>query len=50
MDGGKHPYMGAAIAIVLCLLVVLVVRRAIRALRALFAGAENELADTTSSS
>ncbi len=46
----KHPYMGAAIAIVLCLLVVLVVRRAIRALRALFAGAENELADTTSSS
>jgi len=45
----KHPYVGAVIAIALCLLVVILIRWVIRALRALFAGAENELADTTRS-
>ncbi len=40
----KHPYIGASIAILLCLIVVLVMRWVIRALKALFVGAEHELA------
>ncbi len=40
----KHPYVGATIAILLCLIVVLVMRWVIRALKALFEGAEHELA------
>jgi hypothetical protein len=46
----KHPYVGAALAIALCLFVVVLIRWVIRAIKALFAGAENALADTTSSS
>jgi hypothetical protein len=39
----KHPYLSAAVAIVLVLVIVVLIRWVVRALRALFRGAEGVL-------